>query len=102
MATAKKSITIIIFSVLAVLFVVFITPKLFRIRGLQERSNNLDAETARLRAEGAALEAELRLLRDDPVYLEKVAREKFNKAKEGEIVYRVVRESDTNAGKKAS
>ena len=39
-----------------------------------------------------ALEYELRLLKDDPVYLEKVARAQFNKAKEGEVVYKVVRE----------
>jgi cell division protein FtsB len=46
---------------------------------------------ARLRKENKALETELQLLIHDPVYLEKVAREKFNKAKQGEIVYKVVR-----------
>ena len=38
------------------------------------------------------LPEELRMLREDPVYVEKVAREKFRKAKQGEIVYKVVRE----------
>ena len=93
MAVAKKSLTLIIFAALGILFVIFITPKIIQIQSLQRRSDNLEAETAKLRAQDAALEAELRLLRDDPVYVEKVAREKFNKAKEGEIVYKVVRES---------
>ncbi len=99
MAAAKKSLTVFIFAVLGVLFVVFITPKIIQIRSLQKRSENLEEENTRLKAQDAALESELRLLRDDPVYLEKVAREKFNKAKEGEIVYKVVRETDTSAAK---
>ena len=96
---AKKSVTLIFFAGLGVLFVVFLTPKLLQIEKLQRRSDALEAEVARLKAEDTALEAQLRLLRDDPVYLEKIAREKFNKAKEGEIVYKVVREDKTVAGK---
>ncbi len=95
MAAAKKSITIVVFAILGVLFVVFITPKLIQIQSLQQRSDKLGVETARLKEQDKALETELRLLRDDPVYVEKVAREKFNKAKEGEIVYKVVREENT-------
>ena len=58
---------------------------------LKERCAALDTEVAGLKKDNLALENELKLLRDDPVYLEKVAREKFNKAKQGEIVYKVVR-----------
>ena len=94
MAAVKKSVTLIIFAALGILFVVFITPKLVQFEKLQKRSDILTEEVARLKAEDASLENQLRLLRDDPVYLEKVAREKFNKAKEGEIVYKVVREGD--------
>jgi len=97
---AKKSLTVIIFGTLGVLFVVFITPKIFEINKLEERSQNLEEETRRLKAQDEALETELRLLRDDPVYIEKVAREKFNKAKAGEIVYKVVRETDTASEKR--
>ena len=95
----KRSATLIFFAGLGILFVVFLVPKLIQIEKLQRRSDTLEAEVARLKAEDAALETQLRLLRDDPVYLEKIAREKFNKAKEGEIVYKVVREDKTAAGK---
>ena len=88
----KKPVTAIIFMLLAVLFVVFLTPRILQVQGLAKRSENLEKEIAGLKKQNNALEAELKLLREDPVYLEKVARAQFNKAKEGEIVYKVVRE----------
>ncbi len=72
-------------------FIALLTPKIVRNMKLGARSQNLIEEIRRLRQENRTLENELRLLREDPVYLEKVAREKFNKAKEGEIVYKVVK-----------
>ena len=83
--------TVLVFALLAVLFVIVLTPRALQVHQLRERSRNLETELTRLKRENAALENELVLLRDDPVYLEKVAREKFNKAKENEIVYKVVR-----------
>ena len=91
----KKSATVVMFALLFILFIVFLTPKLVRIENLARRSDNLEQEILKLKAQDQALESELRMLRDDPVYVEKVAREKFNKAKEGEIVYKVVREGQT-------
>ena len=52
------------------------------------------AQLTKIKASNQKLEEELRLLREDPVYLEKVAREKFNKVKEGENLYRIVREGE--------
>ena len=95
MRKIKKPVTAVLFILLFVLFVIFIIPRLAQIQALQKRSDNLEREIARLKAQDASLEGELRLLRDDPVYIEKVAREKFNKAKEGEIVYKVVREGQS-------
>ena len=63
-----------------------------KVQSLKARSENLDAEIRKLRVQNKALETELKMLREDPVYIEKVARSKFNKAKEGEIVYKVVRD----------
>ena len=75
-----------------VVMAAFAVPKVLQIQELNERSLKLDEELKKLRYQNQQLETELRLLRDDPVYLERVARQKFNKAKEGEIVYKVVRE----------
>lgn len=87
---------------MVVLFVAFLTPKVLQISALQARSNNLEVELQNLKAENKSLETELRLLRDDPVYIERVAREKLSKAKEGEIVYRVVRDGDEKTPKNRS
>lgn len=97
----KKPATAVLFLLLVAGFFILLMPRLIQIRQLQIRSSNLDKELIQLKARNQKLELELRMLRDDPVYLEKVAREKFNKAKEGEIVYKVVRE-DQRDPKKAS
>ena len=81
-----------VYGFLILLFLIFTAPRIVQIFKLHARSQNLEEELIRLRKENQALENELMLLRTDPTYLEKVAREKFNKARQGEIVYRVVRE----------
>ncbi|MBI4432929.1 MAG: septum formation initiator family protein [Candidatus Omnitrophica bacterium] len=91
----RKPASFIIFLLLAIVFLIVLTPKVLHVRSLGQRSDRLAEEIKKLELQNQLLERELRLLREDPVYLEKVAREKFNKAKEGEIVYRVVREVDT-------
>ena len=83
-----------IFAALALLFVILLTPRMLQVQKLKQRSAGLEQELRGLKKQNDALERELRLLRDDPVYLEKVARQQFNKAKEGEIVYKVVREGE--------
>jgi cell division protein FtsB len=90
----KRPGTVLAFALLFGLFIAFLAPKVVHVAKLEARSRNLENEIHRIRSENQALENELRLLKEDPVYLEKVAREKFNKAKQGEIVYRVVREGE--------
>ena len=83
-----------VFLILTAIFIAFLAPQLFKVHNLESRSQALNAELKKLQKENLELETELRLLRDDPVYLERVARQKLNKAKEGEIVYKVVREGE--------
>jgi cell division protein FtsB len=88
----KRSGSVLVIGALLAVFAILLAPRVLKVRQLQTRSDALDAELERLRKQNTLLERELMLLREDPVYLEKVAREKFNKAKSGEIVYKVVRE----------
>ncbi len=85
----KKPTTAVIFLLVGGLLAVFVAPKLIRVRNLETRSARLETELKKIQYENRLLENELRLLREDPVYLERVARKKFNKAKEGEIVYKI-------------
>ena len=88
----KKATLAVIFFLIAAVFAALLAPRALQVYKLRERSDALEKELFQLKKQNETLELELRLLRDDPVYLEKVARAKFNKAKEGEIVYKVVRE----------
>ena len=90
----KKPVTAAVFIGLAILFMALIAPRAFQVQSLKARSEALQLELKGLKKQNDALEMELKLLRDDPVYLEKVARQQYNKAKEGEIVYKVVREGE--------
>ena len=89
----KKPATAVVFAALTVVFVILLMPRMMQVRQLKERSAALEKELVEIKSQNDLLEKELRLLKDDPVYLEKVARSQFNKAKEGEIVYKVVRET---------
>jgi len=88
----KKPVMVIFFILWIVLFVALLTPRVLQVQSLRKRSEDLEQELRELKKQNDSLEQELKLLHDDPVYLEKVARQQFNKAKEGEIVYKVVRE----------
>ena len=90
----KKPGAVLILFILLGLFSVLLAPRVLQISKLNERSKNLEAEIQKLKTDNQSLENTLRLLREDPVYLEKMGREKFNRAKQGEIVYKVVKEGD--------
>ena len=90
----KRPASAVIFIVLAVVFVILLMPRILQIQSLKQRNQLLAEELKKIKSENLSLETQLRLLRDDPVYLEKVARQQFNKAKQGEIVYKVVREPE--------
>lgn len=80
----------LIFLVIGALFVILLVPRIMKVEALKKRSSDLDTELKKLQTENKSLETELQLLREDPTYIEKVARQKLNKAKPGEIVYKIV------------
>ena len=60
---------------------------------LKQKNLNYRKQIEELRLKGVSLKEEKRRLENDPVYLEKVAREKMGLVKEGEVVYKVVPQS---------
>ena len=58
------------------------------------RQKNIENERkiAHLKEKNKKLEEERRLLEEDPVYLERVAREKMGLVHEGEMIYRLTPE----------
>jgi len=75
--------------IVAVLVYLFL-PVAFKIRKLDTQSATLRSEIQRLSSKNQLLENELYLLKNDPVYIESVARKTFNKTRDGELIYKVV------------
>ena len=83
----KNAIWLFIISVL-VLFVFL--PSYTQLQDLKKRNFEFQNEIERLQTERTELVEERRLLEDDPVYLEKVARQKMGLIREGEVVYKIM------------
>ncbi len=71
-------------------FLLFIfLPSYTKMQDLRQRSAHYDRQIEILKKQRTALLDEKKLLESDPLYLEKVAREKMGLVKEGEIVYQL-------------
>ncbi len=79
---------IIINIVVIVLLIVFLPP-FARIQDMKKQLNDYEADIKLLKKQNVQLKNELHLLKTDPVYLEKVAREKMGVAKENEVIYKI-------------
>lgn len=66
-------------------------PEIERLREIEDGNAKLEAQVAMLRDERDAVKQEYTWLRDDPGYLESVARDKLNKQKDGETIIRIKR-----------
>ena len=69
-------------------FVIFL-PSYTRMQDLRQKNAEYAAEIADLKRQHTKLKREKMLLEKDPIYLEKVAREKMGLIREGEVVYRL-------------
>ncbi len=81
----------ILFAVAFVILVLFL-PTFRRMQDVKQRDVEYQARIAELTAENKALTEEKRKLEEDPVYLEKVAREKMGLIREGEVVVQLTPE----------
>ena len=79
----------LLFAVAFVVLVAFV-PTFSRVQDLKQRDLEYQRHINELEREHAKLKKEKRLLEDDPVYLEKVAREKMGLIREGEVVYQIM------------
>ncbi len=56
-------------------------------KALKEKKSEMEIELADLNSERAQLSREIRLLKKDPAYVEKVIRQRLNYVKQNEILY---------------
>ena len=94
----KTLIWVLVIIALIWLFV----PVVLKIRRLETKKSDLEVQVQELSTRNVTLQNELRLLKSDPVYIEHVARKTFNKAKEGEVIYKLVPSEQTPQAAPAS
>ena len=72
-----------------IILIVFL-PSYSQMQDLRQKNSDYEAEINNLKIQNAKLRVERKRLDEDPVYLEKVAREKMGLIREGEVVYKIV------------
>lgn len=85
---AKKKLTWIIVLIIAVLIAMFL-PGLSRYHQLKARQAKLNGGIEKLRASEVGLRKEQDKLQKDPIYIEKVARDKLQVVNKGETIVRI-------------
>ncbi|MBU4346826.1 MAG: septum formation initiator family protein [Candidatus Omnitrophica bacterium] len=78
-----------LFSITVFLLIVFL-PGYTKLQELRERNRNLEARIKRFETENYLLQEELKRAQDDPVYQEKIIREKMGVVRRGEIPVKIV------------
>ncbi|MBN2097338.1 MAG: septum formation initiator family protein [Candidatus Omnitrophica bacterium] len=85
----KKKIILLSAFGAAVLGIIFI-PGFIKMRNLAQENRRLEQQIAEIRQSNQSLQEQQQMLKNDPLYLEKIAREKLGVARKGEVVYRVL------------
>ena len=86
-STFKRAFWIL--GILITLLVLFL-PGYTKLQELRDKNHDLADKMKRLHMDNVLLDEELRRLRDDPVYQEKIAREKLGVVRKGEIPVKIV------------
>ena len=76
--------------VAATIILIFFLPSYSRMQDLRVRNDQYRQQIQDLKQKNKDLAREMQLLEKDPVYLEKVARERMGLVREGEVIYKIV------------
>lgn len=75
--------------ILMIIVLIIFLPSYTKMQDLKQKNLDYKRQIEQLQQKAAELREEKRLLENDPVYLEKVAREKMGLVREGEVVYKI-------------
>lgn len=78
-----------LFGIAVVVLVLFI-PGYTKLQELKDKNRDLESKIKQLHIENALLEQEARRIESDPVYQEKIARDKMGVVKKGEIPVKII------------
>lgn len=77
---------------IAIIAIIVFLPGYSKLQSLSKRNLELNQKIVELRRDNVTLKTNIERLKNDPFYVEKVAREKMGVVKKGEIVYKIVDE----------
>jgi len=77
------------FGIVVFLSAIFL-PGYTRIQDLRDKNSDLEAKTRKLKIENALLTEQIRRLEEDPVYQEKMLREKMGIVRKGEVPVKII------------
>ncbi len=77
---------------LVVFLLIVFLPGYSKLQNLKDRNRDLEDKIRRLKIENALLEQEIRRIESDPLYQERIAREKMGVVRKGEIPIKIVPE----------
>ena len=80
-----------LFGVTVFLLIIFL-PGYTKLQELRDKNRDLETKIRRLNIENSLLQQEVRRIDNDPVYQEKIAREKMGVVRKGEIPIKIVPE----------
>lgn len=86
----RKKLVILVGILVAGTFVWIFAPGLIRLLELRVRKSDLEREMERLKESNLELEKERQRLEKDPIYIEKMIRQKLGVAKPGETIYKII------------
>ncbi|MDI6758301.1 MAG: septum formation initiator family protein [Candidatus Omnitrophota bacterium] len=75
---------------LAVFLLVIFLPGYTKLQELRDKNRELENKIKRVIVENSLLEEEIRFIRSDPVYQEKIIRQKLGVVRKGEIPIKIV------------
>ena len=85
--------------ILTIIVLIIFLPSYTKMQDLKQKNLDYKRQIEQLQQKSAELREEKRLLETDPVYLEKVAREKMGLIREGEVVYKITPVTVNKEGK---
>lgn len=80
-----------LFGVTIFLLILFL-PGYTKLQELRDKNKDLEVKIRRLNVENVLLQQELKRIKDDPVYQEKIIREKMGVVRKGEIPIKIIPE----------
>ncbi|MFH1354875.1 MAG: septum formation initiator family protein [Candidatus Omnitrophota bacterium] len=80
-----------LFAITIVLLIIFL-PGYTKLQELRDRNSDLEVKIEKLAEDNSLLQKELERVENDPVYQEKIAREKMGVVRKGEIPFKIIQE----------